>query len=72
MLSAALTVGSARPKRFADTPTRRVVAGTAERSAFRLDVLDRPERNLAFFNEPRPPGGHMGAQGRAELDPSAG
>jgi hypothetical protein len=55
MLNVALIVGSTRPNRFADTPTRWIVAGAAERQDFKLDVLDLREQRLPFFNEPSAP-----------------
>jgi NAD(P)H-dependent FMN reductase len=53
-LRVALIVGSTRPNRFADVPAQWIVAGAAERTDIRLDVLDLRDRQLPFYNEPAP------------------
>ena len=55
MLNVALIIGSTRPNRFADHPAKWIVEGAAQRSDFRLEVLDLREHRLPFFNEPAPP-----------------
>jgi NAD(P)H-dependent FMN reductase len=54
-LKLALIIGSTRPNRFADVPSRWVAQGAAERSDFTLDVLDLRDWPLPFFDQPASP-----------------
>jgi NAD(P)H-dependent FMN reductase len=55
MHKVAVIVGSTRPNRFADVPTKWIVEGARARKDLKLDVLDLREHPLPFFNEPAPP-----------------
>jgi NAD(P)H-dependent FMN reductase len=48
-------VGSIRRNRFADTPAKWLLDGTAARTDLKLEALDLREYKLPFFNEPAPP-----------------
>jgi NAD(P)H-dependent FMN reductase len=51
----ALIVGSTRPNRFADVPTKWVADGAVGHSAIVLETLDLRDWPLPFFSEPIPP-----------------
>lgn len=51
----ALIVGSTRPNRFADVPTKWVVDGVVGHSAIALETLDLRDWPLPFFAEPTSP-----------------
>ncbi len=55
MLKLALIIGSTRPNRFADVPARWVAEAAAERSDFRLEVIDLRDWPLPFFDQPTSP-----------------
>lgn len=52
----ALIIGSTRPNRFADVPTRWTEKGAVERLDIKLETLDLRDWPLPFFNEPASPG----------------
>lgn len=56
MLKFALIIGSTRPNRFADIPTRWITEGAKSRDDFKLETLDLREHPLPLFNEPAPVG----------------
>jgi len=68
MLQVGLIIGSTRPNRFADTPTRWLVEGAHTRSDLRLTVLDLRDHRLPFFNEPAPPAYSGGAYTAPEAE----
>lgn len=50
-----IIVGSVRPTRFADTPTRWIKEIAEKRGDFEVEVLDLRDFPLPFFNEPKSP-----------------
>jgi NAD(P)H-dependent FMN reductase len=55
MLQVGLIVGSTRPNRFADIPSRWLAGAAARRADLQLTVLDLREHRLPFFDEPTSP-----------------
>jgi NAD(P)H-dependent FMN reductase len=53
VLKIALIVGSTRPNRFADVPTRWIVEAAGARDDLVLEVLDLRDWALPFYSEPR-------------------
>jgi NAD(P)H-dependent FMN reductase len=57
----ALIIGSTRPNRFADVPSRWIEQGVGGHSAIALETLDLRDWPLPFFEEPSPPTATGGA-----------
>ena len=67
MLKVGMIVGSTRPNRFADTPSRWMVDGASKRQDINLTVLDLRDIPLPLLREPKSPT----ATGGVFADPQA-